>query len=578
MLRLVIRIIAAIAVLAVILFPALAGLSGSDGGSGGSDPVTIRNFDSKITVNKDGELTAVETITADFPAGRHGIFRYWDLSDAQNSKVRYTPKDIEITLNGHDVPVDMQWEQGRKIRVAKIGDPDRTLRPGEHTYTISYRVDGVISPEGDGSRFEWQTLAAGWSMRIDDASFAITLPHEPTETHCRRGSGQECDDITVAGNTVMITAKDLAANTPIRLASVFAEEAPAQQTVPWSIGLDPVLGKSVILVAIAGLLTAAGAAIGHIMERRTREETPGLPVMYEPPKGLGPVQTYYVTHESGGKNPLAATMMHLAEQGVVKLDQNGHKNWTITSLQGPEGWHGVDRIANTFGTSLGITTQGASFDTDGSVSAGEKLQKANSAITSATSEWGRQSGLVVTAVREWWYRIFVALAFVVAGIVVFILPAPSMWAAPFAALVVGGIGVFATGVGTRRTPEGREIWSRSGGFERFLSTPSAEDRFIFAERQNLYTDYIPYAVAFGVASQWAQRYQTAMGTEPPAPSWLPIYAGHSTSHAIASSISSFDSALSSSISAYQATQSSSSGGGGGGFSGGGGGGGGGGSW
>ena len=83
----------------------------------------------------------------------------------------------------------------------------------------------------------------------------------------------------------------------------------------------------------------------------------------------------------------------------------------------------------------------------------------------------------------------------------------------------------------------------------------------------------------------SNKYRMAMGTEPPTPSWIVTPHGSPVPAMLLSGpggIGSFESSLSSSISAYTASQaaSSSSGGGfsGGGFSGGGGGGGGGGSW
>jgi uncharacterized membrane protein len=108
-----------------------------------------------------------------------------------------------------------------------------------------------------------------------------------------------------------------------------------------------------------------------------------------------------------------------------------------------------------------------------------------------------------------------------------------------------------------------------------LSTPSAEDRFDFSARRDLYLAYIPYAVAFGCADAWAEKYAVATGTEPPVPGWYPVTAASGWDGG-RTSFNGFESALASSISAYEATQSSSSSGGGGG--GGSGGGGGGGSW
>ena len=153
------------------------------------------------------------------------------------------------------------------------------------------------------------------------------------------------------------------------------------------------------------------------------------------------------------------------------------------------------------------------------------------------------------------------------------------------ALIPGLFALFAAellapGSGTKRTAAGRDLWSRIGGFRRVLATPSAEQRFDFSGRKELYTAYIPWAVAFGVADEWAEKYRIETGEDPP----LPLYAASGFGYGnggFASSIADdFSSTVGSAISAYEATQSSSSGSsGGGGFSGGGGGGGGGGgSW
>ncbi len=153
------------------------------------------------------------------------------------------------------------------------------------------------------------------------------------------------------------------------------------------------------------------------------------------------------------------------------------------------------------------------------------------------------------------------------------------------ALIPGAFAVFGspmlkTGAGTKRTRQGRDLWSRIGGFHRVLSTPSSQDRFDFSGRQELYTAYIPWAVAFGCADEWAAKYRTETGTEPPVPHYFgSAYAGAAAGSYVDSMVSDFNDTVSSAISSYQATQSSSSSGGGGGFSGGGGGGGGGGgSW
>jgi len=149
------------------------------------------------------------------------------------------------------------------------------------------------------------------------------------------------------------------------------------------------------------------------------------------------------------------------------------------------------------------------------------------------------------------------------------------------ALAAGAAPVLAAGASTRRTATGRDLWSRVGGFYRVLSTPSSQNRFDFSGRGDLYTKYIPWAVAFDCADEWAAKYRVETGAEPPVPAYFPGYAGSHTGNYTDQMVNSFSSTVNSAISAYTATQTSSSsgGGGGGGFSGGGGGGGGGGgSW
>ena len=66
-------------------------ITGGSEASAVSDPVVFSNYKADFVVNGDGELDAVETITAEFPGGRHGIFRYWDVANQNSPRVRQTP-------------------------------------------------------------------------------------------------------------------------------------------------------------------------------------------------------------------------------------------------------------------------------------------------------------------------------------------------------------------------------------------------------------------------------------------------------------------------------------------------------
>jgi len=576
MARLVLRAVTALAMVGLLLVPVLAS-RGSTESSSGRDPVTITRYEAQYDVAADGTLRAVETIAVDVPEGRHGIFRYWDLADSADRGVRYRPRDVRIRLDGGPVPVLTTWEQGRRYRVAKIGDPDEYLAPGAHTYTIEYRIDGVLAPNEDAGRSElvWQVVPAGWSMPIRDADLRVSLPHPVDRFDCSVGDGRPCSVEGGGTSTLRVTAADLLPNTPVVLRSAMAAPAPDRATLPWAVEWDRLLGSSEPGLLVALLAAALAGLGGYLLDRASRERNPGLPVMFEPPPGLGPVQTAYVVDERVPGNALSATLLHLAEQGHVELTERDG-DWTVTSRLDTPTWESLDPVARKVVSELGLRKRGARFAADGSVSSGESLSGLKTQLAPTVRDWGSSTGVLVPAAREWAWRVlwFVAAAL---AVILTLFAVTGTWVMPFATFAVGAVGVLMPGVGSRRTPQGRELWSRAGGFRRFLSTDAAQDRFDFSGREQLYTAYIPYAVAFGVADLWATKYAAATGS---AAAPVPLWYGGGTGggSAVATDLGSFDRALASSISAYAATQSSSSSGGGGGFSGGGGGGGGGGSW
>ena len=87
-----------------------------------ADPVVFSNYKADFVVGRDGQLDAVETITAEFPGGRHGIFRWWDIANQNNERLRQRPEVTSILLDGEPVSYQMLWEGGERFRVAKIGE------------------------------------------------------------------------------------------------------------------------------------------------------------------------------------------------------------------------------------------------------------------------------------------------------------------------------------------------------------------------------------------------------------------------------------------------------------------------
>ncbi|MDT5018532.1 MAG: hypothetical protein QOD39_4692, partial [Mycobacterium sp.] len=296
------------------------------------DPVVFSNYKADYVVNDDGRLDAVETITAEFPAGRHGIFKYWDVTNQNNPRIRQQPEVTSILLDGKWAPYQMQWEDGERFRVAKIGDPDNYLTPGTHVYEIRYTIDGVLDPGTTGadkrfaesvgepekaaSAFYWNVVAQAWNNRIQRADITITLPGDVPQAQCSvgYGVGAPCHGLAISGNKVELTAEHLAARTPVTVRASVDVRTPPRAELPWPYTWDRILGQSLTGVLwVVGLSVAAGLG-AFLLYRTTVEPSPGFPLQYAPPPGLGPVQTEYIRTEALPKNALTATLFYLAER------------------------------------------------------------------------------------------------------------------------------------------------------------------------------------------------------------------------------------------------------------------------
>lgn len=580
--RFALAVLGSLGVIALMFIPAL-GFS-----SGGTDTTpefaTITDYNATFDVADDGTLTAHERLTVDLPFGRHGIFRFFDVADASDPKARLRPYDITVTRDGQPDGVDITRQGNGRYVVVKIGRAETTISD-KHVYDIRYKVDGVIGQSGGKAQFYWNLIPSGWRMPIEQSTLTVKLPGDAQPVKCAIGVGADtgCTAKAGAGNQFVVTTGKLAPNTPVTVQTPLTIAAPDRDWLPWSIRYDNVFGRSLIGAIIFGVLSLLGGLIGWWLARSTREPEPPFPLMYAPPEGIGPAQAAYLFTERVNADAYPATMLDLASKGVIDLDRT-NQGWQIGGKPRAD-WSQVDEVGVETARQLGVTS-GDQFVVDGGTGTGQVLQSARSDFEASVKGWSRRNGLI-----EVKYLVALAGLFVVGGgalaLAAFVWNplAMSLLGLPFGLFAVNALPVLDARSQTIRTQSGRDLWSRIGGFRRVLATPSSEARFDFSGRKELYTAYIPWAVAFGVAEAWADKYRQETGEEPPAPSYVGgYYAGGYYGGAGSAFADDFNTSVGSAISAYEASiapQGGTGGGfsGGGGFGGGfGGGGGGGGSW
>src|SRR3990172_8191897 len=96
----------------------------------------VTNFQSQISIQKDGKIQIQETIAVDFKTtAKHGIFR---LLPTEGIKFNFQ----SATQDGNKAVVQISSEAGQVS--LRLGDPDVTLT-GLHIYVLTYEVGKVIT-------------------------------------------------------------------------------------------------------------------------------------------------------------------------------------------------------------------------------------------------------------------------------------------------------------------------------------------------------------------------------------------------------------------------------------------------
>lgn len=534
------------------------------GGTGAADDAVVQRYEAQMDIDEAGDLTLVEHLLVDLPAGKHGIFRIFDTADPRRSNVEHPVVVESIERDGESEHYEVVGTT-RGTYTVRIGRAEVILTPGLHEYTIRSTTTGVFEPgDDDTTLWWWDIVGSGWQMRFESVSITAQLPAEPTKAECVQGKDTACK-VTMDGDRMLYETTGLGPFEPVTVRLTFPADRLAVPVVPTRSIVGLVAG------IVLGVLAAAG---GVVLVMRTREKPVGLPVLFEPPQGIYPALGVKIRDEIDSPYALQATLFDLAERGLLSL-AGDDQGWLITVVGDPATTVMTAAEAGVLGK-LGLHYKGATFNLTKSVTAGKAISEASSGLNSQVLVDSRsyldRSPVGCTGSLLGWATIIVF-----GYLVIRVLGGnPVNWVLyiPFAAAAFALADLlFDQAAWTVRNAAGRDMWSRVGGFARFLTTDSAETRFDFARREDLYPRYLPWALVFGSADAWAQRYRDN-GVEPPVVPWL-IWTGSSRNYSMTSMSQSFNSAISSAASAYSASQSSS----GGGFSGGsGGGGGGGGSW
>jgi hypothetical protein len=138
----------------------------------------IRRFLSDVQIQKDSSLEVTETIDVNVEnvAISHGIFRdfptRYRLPSGGATRVAFQFEGA--TLDGLPIPAAVSaFANGVRI---KIGDPEKTITPGDHSFVLHYRTTRQIGRFRGYDELYWNATGNGWQFPIDLAEARIRLP------------------------------------------------------------------------------------------------------------------------------------------------------------------------------------------------------------------------------------------------------------------------------------------------------------------------------------------------------------------------------------------------------------------
>lgn len=147
----------------------------------------IHSYHSDITINADGSLDVTETIevTAEGNAIKHGIYR--DFPTVSFNKLWFRKKcpfEVkQVTRDGNPEPYHLDESQGLLMNITRVyvGNENRHVPEGRHTYSISYHTDRWLHFHETQDELYWNVTGLEWKFPIEKATVTIHLPQEYSE-------------------------------------------------------------------------------------------------------------------------------------------------------------------------------------------------------------------------------------------------------------------------------------------------------------------------------------------------------------------------------------------------------------
>ncbi len=544
----------------------------------------VKDFSSRIEVNKDSSLDITETILADCgtASGKHGIFRILpeEIAVVGRGKIKNPVELLSIKDGkGNEYSYSQIKNNVDKTVTWKIGDANRTVQ-GENTYVIHYRVKNAIRFWNEGfDEFYWNLTGNFWDLEIDHARIEVIFPKEimNDEISTNLYSGA----LGVKGNLAANFYWGNDANLVVETNRTLAEREGVTVSVTFPKGIFMPYQPSLWEEYEEYLFFLWPLLIFFICFSLWKKygDDPAfnktIIAQYAPPKDLSPIEMGLLMTNGKFKNHfITAEIINFAVSEILTIKETEnkilffeYKNYEFIRSNNPEAESNLNEVQKMILDKI--------FEEGGTVKISAlknnfykiigKVKKGGNALLD-DKKLIIKTGLTYS-------NVFIPLGMVIIFLSIPFLSGISLFMALNSA--ISGIVILLFGfIMPKRTLAGENTNWELKGFKLFMETVD-KDRAAFYEKENIFEKFLPYAILFEITEEWIKRMKEIYGEA--------YFASHVPAWYIGSTLGSFNvdefsSSLTSLSTSIAANTSSPSGSGGSGGAGGGGGGGGGGGW
>ena len=577
----------------------------------------IREYAMTIEVDPDGGAHVTLDLTVDFGLRpNHGPYLSWVVKERYDDELDRVYRITDFRASSPTASGAVHTEEllgsGVTETAYLIGDEDDT-ETGVHQYRVTFDVEGWVNSAGypwaagDLANDElYLNVLTHWDIPVEQVSVEVRAPAEVLDVVCYDQSST-CD-ASARGTTASFAVDRVDPRQPLTITVAyppgsFGGTEPILQerwAVQRAFEVTPATGGIAGVVAVGG-----GLLVARRFRRTARDEeylglTPGLApapgqtaavgsrrrapvaVQFTPPAGLRPGQLGTLIDEKADPRDVTATIIDLAVREYVRIVQvpagDGDPDWRIDRSTKPD--HDLRPYERTLLRQL-FAGQGVYSVklSDLKTTFAASLAQVQEELYGEVTALGWFRGSPKDARNAWAGR---GLGVVFLGLAVTVgLALRTHWALVGVPIVLLGVVMLAlTRAAPARTAQGSATLAQTEGFRLYLATAEA-NQLRFEEGEDLFSRYLPFAVAFGLTERWAGLFAelAAQGRALAEPTWFlgphtGAYPFWATAATLGHDLSTFTSAATTAFSAPEPGSSGGSGfsgGGGGGVGGGGGG-------